>query len=235
MKLAMLAVLSGVLAAKSDPIGIYAVVDKVVMEPSEQAPERIQVIGTFALAQDRGGLYHPPVRGYLYLVPDPARRDVCLKEWADLKAVAATGQGVAFGSRFEAKPRIRAAATTPDAPDLHPQGWGISKTDRGPIHRIKMLPFLLSPKEGEAVAPGKVALSARTFLDTGDTKATYHFEIVDADGKTDAGSVDEAGDKEVRWTPTMEIKAGGKYSWRVWARYRNSTHQASSGSFTGRK
>jgi hypothetical protein len=43
----------------------------------------------------------PPKRGYLYLsVPDrttPADRDAIKKEWADLKAVAGTGEVVAFG------------------------------------------------------------------------------------------------------------------------------------------
>jgi hypothetical protein len=38
-------------ARASDPTGIYAFVDRVVFEPSDTAPERIQVWGGFALAK----------------------------------------------------------------------------------------------------------------------------------------------------------------------------------------
>ena len=91
----------------SGPVGIYGIVERVVFEPQEQAPERIQVWGVFALAD--GGTSQPlgtsaPVRGYLYFkIPTVfggnARGDVATvrREWADLKAVAATGQAVAFG------------------------------------------------------------------------------------------------------------------------------------------
>ena len=33
----------------SGPVGIYAMVDKVVFEPNDTAPERIQIWGAFAL------------------------------------------------------------------------------------------------------------------------------------------------------------------------------------------
>ena len=38
-------------AFASDPIGIYALVDKVVLEPNEKNPERIQIHGAFAFAE----------------------------------------------------------------------------------------------------------------------------------------------------------------------------------------
>jgi hypothetical protein len=90
----------------SGPIGLYGIVEKVVFEPNEQAPERVQVWGAFAYAEGAGASAFSPVRvGYLYFkLPDviPGFRnqsaiDTIKKEWADLKAVSATGEAVAFG------------------------------------------------------------------------------------------------------------------------------------------
>ena len=51
----------------SDPIAVYARVDRVVLLPSAEAPETIQIFGVFSLAtpNDRNA-YEPPARGYLY-------------------------------------------------------------------------------------------------------------------------------------------------------------------------
>ena len=84
----------------SGPMGIYGIVEKVVVEPSETAPERIQVWGAFAYVDGMDGqglTVSPAKRGYLYFRIDPSQADVIKKEWADLKAVAGTGQAIAFG------------------------------------------------------------------------------------------------------------------------------------------
>lgn len=85
----------------SDPVGVYAIVQKVIFEPNDKAPERIQIWGVFSLADTaRGGDYYTkPQHGYLYYSLPKGRESVALKEWADFKAVAGTGQGVAFGTR----------------------------------------------------------------------------------------------------------------------------------------
>ena len=47
----------------SVPLGVYAVVDKVVLEPADAEPQRVQIWGTFALWDDRSGLgYRAPER-----------------------------------------------------------------------------------------------------------------------------------------------------------------------------
>src|SRR5947199_9906383 len=68
----VLAACAPVPAHASDPVGIYAVVEKVVFEPSESAPERIQIWGAFALTDGRSGDgYLRAQRGYLYFtLPD---------------------------------------------------------------------------------------------------------------------------------------------------------------------
>ena len=141
----LLAVLTLKTNGYSDWTGVYARIDKVVFEPNESAPERIQIWGAFALAskKDRNS-YEPAERGYLYYSLKPGKEEVCRKEWADLKAVAGTGEIVSFGSRSEPA-RLRKAADKPGEPDLYPVESGITRmsgrnSDYGPIHDLKSLP-----------------------------------------------------------------------------------------------
>jgi hypothetical protein len=86
------------LARASGTIGIYAIVEKVVLEPNDKSPARIQVWGAFAYAD--GGTAQDTSnarRGYLYFRLPDTNTEACLKEWADLKAIAGTGQAVGFG------------------------------------------------------------------------------------------------------------------------------------------
>ena len=103
-----LAVLSAHSLVASGPLGIYGIVDRVVFEPNETAPERIQLWGAFAYVDGRGnqGLsVSAAAKGYLYFkTPDvvpgfTTQRDVenVRTEWADFKSVAGTGQAVGFG------------------------------------------------------------------------------------------------------------------------------------------
>ena len=132
--------------AVSDWIGVYARIDKVILEPNADAPDRIQVWGAFVLAnrQDRNS-YDPAARGYLYFSLTPTKEEVCRKEWADLKASAGTDQIIGFGGRDLPKVRIRKREDKPADPDLYPVGWGMVKmSDRRnnypPIIELKSLP-----------------------------------------------------------------------------------------------
>jgi hypothetical protein len=103
-----LATLFGTGLSASGRIGFYGIVEKVVFEPSEAAPERIQVWGAFMYV-DGGASQNfavsAPKRGYLYFklkssyegYTSPDQMDLTKKEWKDLKAVAGTGQAVGFG------------------------------------------------------------------------------------------------------------------------------------------
>lgn len=124
-------------AQASDPIGIYAIVDKVVFEPNDSAPEKIQIWGTFMLAKGRGGdEYAEPVRGFLYYSLPKGKEANAKKEWADLKKLAGTDQTVAFGSRYEEKGKIRKASDKAESPDAYPMGFGMQKvSDRDGISK----------------------------------------------------------------------------------------------------
>ena len=88
-------VLLGVGAARaSDPVGVYALVDKVILEPNGEAAQRVQVWGAFSVANGAGETYAAPVRGYLYFTVAQGKEDVCRREWNDLKKVAGTVQAV---------------------------------------------------------------------------------------------------------------------------------------------
>lgn len=129
----------------SDWTGVYARVDKVVFEPNATAPERIQIWGAFALAtKDNRNTYDPAQRGYLYYSLKPGKEEVCRKEWADLKAVAGTGQIIGFGGRNQPA-RVRKAADNATDPDVYPLDHGMTKisasrSEYGPVRELMSLP-----------------------------------------------------------------------------------------------
>lgn len=112
----------------SGPLGIYGIVEKVVFEPAESAPERVQVWGAFAYVdgnQQTAIVASPARRGYLYFkLPSIAANNSTQKEieaakveWADLKAVAGTRQAVGFGTWGYI---AGFAALSPDAQPVRP-------------------------------------------------------------------------------------------------------------------
>jgi hypothetical protein len=118
----------------SDFTGVYAKIDKVVIEN-----DTAQVWGVFAVAKpnDRND-YLPPVRGYLYFKPG-SNSQMTRNEWNDLKQVAGSGEVVAFGNRpFTA--RIRISGEKPENPDSYPMNTGVTRvrgrTDYAPVRAV---------------------------------------------------------------------------------------------------
>jgi hypothetical protein len=96
-------------ARASGGIGFFGIVERVVFEPSQTDAERIQVWGAFAYVDPQGPsgpLASRAERGYLYfrvrsdISGFTSAKEVELnrREWADLMAVAGTGQAIGFGS-----------------------------------------------------------------------------------------------------------------------------------------
>jgi hypothetical protein len=155
-------------------VGTYAIVEKVVFEPNAKEPERVQVWGAFALVDygfgkitDSGRIVSPPQRGYMYFkLPADARISKLAKtEWADLQAVAGTGQAVAFGEWFytgrysnareiEAKVRdrvrIRPDSAKVAGPDDYITNAGLVKiTAKSHAELVEQLKKALEKKEKE--------------------------------------------------------------------------------------
>lgn len=134
------ALAAGASALASDRTAVYAKIDRVVLEPNSQAPERIQVWGVFSIADPiTPSAYKPAAKGYLYLAAS-GDAATARKEWTDLKIVAGTGQVVAFGSRFETIPRVRQATDKPSGPDTYAIDTGVIKvqgrTDYAPVRAL---------------------------------------------------------------------------------------------------
>lgn len=135
---AMLTFTAATLSA-SDPVGIYALVDKVIFEPSEAAPQRVQIWGAFALAVEAGGVYTKPQRGYLYYSVPGGKEEIARKEWADLKSVAGTGTAIAFGARHSMLGKVRPDSEKPGSPDVYNiGGTGVSKINPIPGYQDNM-------------------------------------------------------------------------------------------------
>jgi len=97
--LVLVALLSPIILSASGPVGVYGVIEKVVFEPNEQSPVRVQHWGAFAFADGAaGGNQVSEIRrGYMYFGTNGPPTAAVVTEWKDLKAVAGTGQAVGFG------------------------------------------------------------------------------------------------------------------------------------------
>jgi hypothetical protein len=91
---ALLGCVAAAILHASGQAGIYGVIERVVFEPNDQSPERVQIWGAFALIErmplDYNGpnntrldgqnftnyQYQPPTRGYLYFKLPPASGDI---------------------------------------------------------------------------------------------------------------------------------------------------------------
>jgi len=129
----------------SDPVGVYCLIDKVVLEPNDAKPTAIQIWGTFSFAVQRsrdgvqakpagsfgdataGDVYGPVQKGYLYYTCPTGKETECQNEWADLKSVAGKQQVVGFGTRWGATGSVRKAADRPASPDVYALNVGVVK------------------------------------------------------------------------------------------------------------
>jgi len=93
----------------------YVLVDRVVVEPSAAAPERIQIWGVFTAADPSGeATYSAPRRGYLYAWFPPDRP---MPAWEQWQPVAGTPRLLRFVSFPWKNLRIRPAEESLSGPD----------------------------------------------------------------------------------------------------------------------
>ncbi|MBI4586402.1 MAG: hypothetical protein HY717_20525 [Planctomycetes bacterium] len=221
----------------SDPVGVYALIDKVVLEPyGADAPERIQIWGVFTLSgQGRGGsgpfeaefggFYENPERGYLYYSLPPGSEEPARLEWNDMKNLAGTGQCIGFGDRYiryQRKERVRSAREAPASPDAYSIGFGLVKvrgdTQNPPPKALLSMPAPQLPPDGASREPGPVVLVARNLLHPDYQNAGYVFEIENASGEREQSPVLEPGSRQTEWAPQMAVRLHEEYTWLVWAK-----------------
>lgn len=127
----------------SDPVGVYCMIDKVVLEPNDNAPTAVQIWGAFSVAIPRaqdmsqpkpagsfgdarvGDVYGAVEKGYLYYTCPAGKDTQCRSEWADLKSIAGTHKVVGIGTRWNQHLRVRSASQKPDAPDPYALNIGV--------------------------------------------------------------------------------------------------------------
>ncbi len=231
---------SAAVPAFSDHVGIYALIEKVVLEPNDSAPERIQIWGAFATASaaDRN-TYESPQRGYFYYSLTPGKVEACRREWADFKTIAGTGHVIGFSGRSLNNGRLHRANEKAENPDPYPVAWGLTKMSQRqgtytPIRELRSLPAPHSPAESAEVKAGKVTLIAGNIADPDRKNAKYIFEIkAGGSAEQETSPPIAAGEKETRWSPNLTVKAGVKYTWRVKATDGQWTGPAASSEFTG--
>ncbi len=227
----------GVELVASDPVGIYAEIDRVVFEPDRTAPERVQLWGSFTQAKSPGGTYFPPERGFLYYSLPPGGEKVARTEWNDLDSMAGTGQVVAFGSRYDPLGRIRKGCEEAKAPDVYPTNFGLTRiSDPSQFlttAELLSLPRPTSPADtSRGVPPGEVNLTVENVRVEIVKGLKYFFEIEGGYGNTEKDqslAVEPGSDSpqgHTSWTPSLRLRAGATYRWRSWV---------SAGDYTGPK
>jgi hypothetical protein len=130
--------------AKNANIGIYGIVDRVVFEPDQDVPERIQIWGLFVVPMPiSSGLYKAPQRGVLYFSIPSDRKEIARKEWMELSKLAGSGQILGFTQYWVGNPSdpqgnphkslvIQVHKNLPLAsPDAYPLGIGVLEIDGG--------------------------------------------------------------------------------------------------------
>ncbi|HVK19036.1 MAG TPA: hypothetical protein VM533_19045 [Fimbriiglobus sp.] len=112
----------GAAARAGGPPPVYVVVDKVALEPSAGAPERITIWGSFVRVEDvHSYKYGKPVAGCVSLSLGKGQAAETRAEWEKWRTAAGTGKVVAVGSCGEAGSlltvAIRKTGERPTQPD----------------------------------------------------------------------------------------------------------------------
>jgi hypothetical protein len=112
----------------SDFVGVYCLADRVVLEPNDTEPQRVQIWGSFLMTDgQRGSGYLDAKRGYLYYSCPTGKDSVCINEWNDLKSVAGKNIAVGFGGRFQSNGRVRPSSEAVASPDAYPIQIGVAR------------------------------------------------------------------------------------------------------------
>ncbi len=207
----------------SDPVGVYAAIDRVVLEPDASNPQRAQVWGVFAIADPKAGPenYAAPQRGYMYYSVNSATARATLAEWSDLQSIAGKNQVVGYGGRYEKNGRIRLANEPVRDPDTYPRSYSglVRMPTKNPFasqitRDLMSVPLPLTPADGGTVPAGQIRLTVRSLP---ATDVQYVFELTRAGGNAETSPPIPAGKTETAWSSKQRLESGQNYTWRVWA------------------
>ncbi len=210
----------------SDPVGVYATIDKVLLLPNAEAPVEAEIHGAFCFARGAGDYYTAPARGYVLFRAGSKPGEEVL-QWRELLALAGSKQVIGFSSRYEQGLLLRATLPGEARPAAvtFPLGYGLQRVegvDYGPARELALLPRALAPLADSA--PKVKARNTRpahkvTFTVencTADQSGLHYlFEVETASGDLLASAAIKPGDKTTSWTTEMALLAGDKITWRA--------------------
>lgn len=225
----------------SDPIGVYALVDRVELEPADGPAERIRLHGVFCRARGvgLGDYYETPTRGQLFYRLPESSPELARDQWRDMQSIAGTGAVVGFGSRWEGGAgTIHAPGDRADVPDAYPLHMELRRlpNDHPSARILRQTPAPTSPAEGAVVAPGPTTLEAEVPWEW-SAEDRFVFVVETARGElcvspplaaepreSVAGDADESAavapaeprrDARVRWSPPLVLFPGESVTWRA--------------------
>jgi len=202
----------------TQPTGILALVERVVLEPAGDRPTRVQVWGAFSIAAEENGKFQAPARGYLYFQAPAGKEEAARKEWADLKRLAQSGKCAAFGNRWQQEVKLRKLEAKPEKPDEYPMSIGVremaAKSDYPPVVALARLRGPLSPQAGDKVLPGPVTVRYDEAFVFDHPAAKFSFEI-EAGAEKEKSEAISPKDRAATWQPRLPARAGVKYTVRV--------------------
>ena len=208
------------LAKASDPVGVYAVLERVELEPNAAYPDRVKLYGWFAVANRTSRLYDEPRHGWLYFSLKDDKADLCRREWKDLEELAGNGKCVAFGGRYGELGKVVKKKDRLAAPVAYPIAAGLfnvrSDTDSDVIRGLVSIPLAVSPTEDSVVPPGRIELKAVNTRGAQHQKAEYVFDLIELkSGARLRSDPIPAGDRQTTWTSKLKLKPGERYAWQV--------------------
>src|SRR5262249_417963 len=118
-------------SSASTRVGIYAIIDDVVFEPSDLEPERVLISGTFVLPVPiTSGEHARPASGMLYFSLNPAAPGPTRTDWRALRKAAGTGEVVGFGEYWMSCANTRALESALRNPASHCSFEATVQSDR---------------------------------------------------------------------------------------------------------
>jgi hypothetical protein len=213
----------------SYPLGVYALIDRVAIEPAEGRPERILVRGTFIVANDRDPKKAiGPVQGFLAYRIATEWEEGCIQEWQELREAAGTNDVVAFGARGQTNGTVKTRPDDPAEPPDYVLNVGIVRRSDGGfasrgrrrdylvdgdlVGRLRAFPRVAEPEIGAAIPPGgPVRLVVRNILEQRGEQLRYRFRLGDLEATIEPGA------ERTSWDPGIALEPGRTYTWSVQA------------------
>lgn len=207
------------LAGASDPVGVYAVLERVEFEPNAAQPERVRLFGWFALSDVSSREYKEPQHGWLCYSLPADKKDLCRREWKDMEDVAGSGKCLAFGIRRRELGKV-AESKDKLSPVEYTVAGGLfairSDTEYEVIKNLVTIPLAGSPAQDSLEAPGQITLKAINPRGKAHPHCKLVFDLVElSSGTREKSKPIAAEENQTSWSPTMRLKPGERYSWQV--------------------